>query len=155
MRAYPQKTIRTPRRRFLHPGTHVLSLVHVRSLRRVLYILTLLLLCILSICNANVANAISQDDVTSILNNTPFYDPDASTTSSACATSTTNTTSAGTGPAVVVTRLLRKMPLPLTSFSSQTAIPIPNQPVLSVTLCTSRLVLILRWSRKAAEAGTA
>jgi hypothetical protein len=97
MRAYPQKTIRTPRRRFLHPGTHVLSLVHVRSLRRVLYILTLLLLCILSICNANVANAISQDDVTSILNNTPFYDPDASTTSSACATSTTNTTSAGTG----------------------------------------------------------
>ncbi|HUB94235.1 MAG TPA: phage tail tip lysozyme [Verrucomicrobiae bacterium] len=54
-----------------------------------------LLLCLLTVFNTSVADAdippISQDDLTSILNNTPFYDPDAQQQNCTNATATNPT----------------------------------------------------------------
>jgi cell wall-associated NlpC family hydrolase len=49
----------------------------MRTARKVLYISTLVFLSVLSIFNPGITSAITQDDVNSITNGTPFFDPDA------------------------------------------------------------------------------
>ncbi|HUB93090.1 MAG TPA: phage tail tip lysozyme [Verrucomicrobiae bacterium] len=99
MQSISKKTTQVSR----HAVHVILYTVDIKSLRKIPYILTLLSLCILSVCNANVANAISQDDVTSILNNTPFYDPDA-TVGTACSASSTPVTASGSSTNPQVTQ---------------------------------------------------